>query len=78
MLMLVKRACFRASMTWAKAPNGMLAYIERENGGVEVLLLRPGSAETLHTDCLAAALSLISARCAARSGMMSQALTNST
>jgi hypothetical protein len=49
------------------APNGMLAYIERDERGVEVLLLRPGSAETLHADCLAAALSLISARCAARS-----------
>jgi hypothetical protein len=48
------------------APNGMLAYIERDSHGVEVLLLRPGHAETLRVDCLAAALSLVSARCAAR------------
>ena len=49
------------------SPNGMLAYIEGDSRGVEVLLLRPGSAETLHVDCLAAALSLISARRAGRS-----------
>jgi hypothetical protein len=44
-------------------PDGLLAYVERDGAGVEVLVLRHGSTETIRTDCLAAALSAISSRC---------------
>jgi hypothetical protein len=47
-------------------PNGLLAYVEKEERGLNIVLLRPGSAESLHADSLAAALSLISERCTGR------------
>ncbi|WP_348787676.1 hypothetical protein [Leifsonia sp. NPDC080035] len=42
--------------------DGMLAYVERDAHGVEVMLLRPGRVETVRTDCLAAALALVGSR----------------
>ncbi|WP_285115067.1 hypothetical protein [Leifsonia sp. fls2-241-R2A-40a] len=43
-------------------PGGLLAYVEREDAGFDVIMLRPGFTESAHTDCLAAALSLINSR----------------
>jgi len=43
-------------------PGGLLAYIERDPEGFDVIMLRPGFTESAHTDCLAAALSLINSR----------------
>lgn len=41
---------------------GMLAYVERDADGFEVMLLRPGRVETVRVDCLAEALALVGAR----------------
>lgn len=43
-------------------PAGLLAYVERDDQGFEVMLLCPGAVETLRADCLAAALALVGSR----------------
>lgn len=48
----------------AAGPVGMVAYVEHGDIGFEVMLLRPGRVETLHADCLAAALALVGTRMA--------------
>jgi len=45
-------------------PAGLLAYVERDDAGFSVLLLRPGFTESARTDTLASALSLINSRLA--------------
>lgn len=43
-------------------PGGLLAYIEQDSGGFDVIMLRPGFTETALAGSFDAALSLINSR----------------
>jgi hypothetical protein len=43
-------------------PAGLLAYIEQDSGGFDVIMLRPGFTETAFAHSFDAALSLINSR----------------